>query len=347
MQVKTGIFVYFSCLIILLLTMGYALLNQTLSVEATGIIGTPPKSKFSEVILSNEEATLNTGDGLYEYNSKYYYSGANVNNYVVFNDEIWRIISIDENGSIKIIKEEVVSLELIAQLEKDSINGGFWLNNSNNDTNLQKQIINDGQIPFDYRKRRPSPETLENAYCIYNSNGCNAYDKGTYLNKFVAKESLMKMYLEQVYFPNMTALAKEQVENYTLNIGIVETNKNIDVVLESEKTIQTISNIGLLNISDYMYATHDSTCRKSFDKINCATENWLTIPNYAFSLLNGKYTSANAQMWIVTTTGQIISRDANNRFYLRPVVVLNKNITATGTGNKENNDMYILGDIIE
>ena len=343
MQIKNNIILYATSLIVLFLTMGYALLNETLSVEATGIIGIPTKSKLSEVILSNEEATLNTGDGLYEYNSKYYYSGANVNNYVIFNEEIWRIVSIEENGSIKITKEEVVSLELIALLEN---NGNFWLNNSN-DTNLVKQIINEGQIPFDYRKRRPNPETLENAYCILNSNGCNAYDKGILLNKTVATESLMKLYLEQVYFPNMTSVAKEQVENYTLNIGIVETNKNIDVVLESEKTNQIISNIGLLNISDYVYATHDATCRKGFDKINCATENWLTIPDYNFSLLNGKYTSSNAQMWIVTTTGQIISRDANNRFYLRPVVVLNKNITATGTGNKENNDMYVLGDIIQ
>lgn len=343
MQIKTNIILYATSLIILFLTIGYALLNETLSVEATGIIGTPAKSKLSEVILSNEEATLNTGDGLYEYNSKYYYSGANVNNYVIFNEEIWRIISIEENGSVKITKDEVVSTELIAQLENNS---NFWLNKSN-DTNLAKQIKNDGQIPFDYRKRRPNPETLENAYCIITSNGCNAYDKGTFLNKNVATESLMKLYLEQVYFPNMTTLAKEQVENYTLNIGIIETNKSIDVVLASEETNQIISNIGLLNVSDYIYATHDTTCRKAFDKIDCATENWLTIPDYTFSLLNGKYTSANAQMWIISTTGQIISRDANNRFYLRPVVVLNKNITATGTGNKENNDMYVLGDIIQ
>ena len=96
-KLKINIGAYSTCLIILFLSMGYALLNEELSLEATGIIGTPPGEGFNKVILSNEEGSLNTGDGLYQYNSKYYFSGENVNNYVEFNDEIWRIVSIEED----------------------------------------------------------------------------------------------------------------------------------------------------------------------------------------------------------------------------------------------------------
>ena len=54
-------------------------------------------------------AIVESGDGLYkdEYEKgKYTYKGANPNNYITFNNETWRIISIDSDGTIKIIKNE-------------------------------------------------------------------------------------------------------------------------------------------------------------------------------------------------------------------------------------------------
>ena len=50
-------------------------------------------------------------DGLYadEYESgKYIYKGANPNNYITFNNEIWRILSIEEDGRIKIVRDELL-----------------------------------------------------------------------------------------------------------------------------------------------------------------------------------------------------------------------------------------------
>lgn len=337
---KFNIGAYSTCLIILFLSMGYALLNEKLSIEATGVIGTPPGEKLSDAIISNEENTLNTGDGLYKYNSKYYFSGLNVNNYIEFNDETWRIVSIEEDGSVKIVKDSVVEINKISLYES---NNPFW-SNYFNDYHKNK-IITEGKIPFDIKGRRPLDTSLTNSYCINTSNGCNAYDKGIFLDLEVNDESIMKVYLEDIYFSNMTPAAKEQVQNYTFNIGIVETNKKIDVVLSSEETNTTISYIGLLNISDYVYSTQDTTCRNSFDKENCANSNWLTLPNYQYHLLNGKKVSSNAQIWTVSSAGKITSQDANNNFYLRPVVVLNKNITITGTGSLD--DKYILGDIIK
>lgn len=50
-----------------------------------------------------------SGDGLYkdEYETgRYVYKGTNPNNYITFNNELWRIIAIESDGSIKIIKNE-------------------------------------------------------------------------------------------------------------------------------------------------------------------------------------------------------------------------------------------------
>ena len=52
------------------------------------------------------------GDGLYadEYESgRYFYRGANPNNYITFNNETWRILSIEADGRIKIVRDELLS----------------------------------------------------------------------------------------------------------------------------------------------------------------------------------------------------------------------------------------------
>ena len=51
------------------------------------------------------------GDGLYadEYESgRYIYKGVNPNNYITFNNETWRILSIDGDGKIKIVKDDLL-----------------------------------------------------------------------------------------------------------------------------------------------------------------------------------------------------------------------------------------------
>ena len=51
------------------------------------------------------------GDGLYadEYESgKYIYKGTNPNNYITFNNETWRIISVEADGTIKIMRNESI-----------------------------------------------------------------------------------------------------------------------------------------------------------------------------------------------------------------------------------------------
>ena len=58
-----------------------------------------------------EVEIVKSGDGLYEdeyEKGKYTYKGANPNNYITFNNEMWRIISIDSTGLIKIMRNESI-----------------------------------------------------------------------------------------------------------------------------------------------------------------------------------------------------------------------------------------------
>ena len=50
------------------------------------------------------------GDGLYKDSyeeGRYIYKGSNVNNWNKFNEEDWSVLSVEENGSIKIVKEDL------------------------------------------------------------------------------------------------------------------------------------------------------------------------------------------------------------------------------------------------
>ena len=71
----------------------------------------PQKVSATGDIILETTTIVSQDDGLYkdEYeNGKYTYKGTNPNNYINFNNETWRIISINPNKSIKIIRNSTI-----------------------------------------------------------------------------------------------------------------------------------------------------------------------------------------------------------------------------------------------
>ena len=324
-----------------------SVLNSTLNFIFKNLSG----MKLSDLIILNNENQEDGADGLYKYGDKYYFSGINVNNYIWFNCnegyesgesncEKWRIISIEKDGGVKIIKDTVLSKEVISSLENTT---NFWLNNTSQWMRDTK-VLAEGRILFDIKGRRPNNQSLINSYCRNTSNGCNAFSAdskniGLYKNLKVDSDSLAKKYLDEVYFKYaLKDNAKEKIKQYIANIGLVESSLSLENIIKNESNIKTELNVGLLNISDYIYANKDTSCWNNFSKCtNNSSNNWLTLPNNPYYLINGKIVSLdneidkNAQMWTVQSGG-IVSRDANNEFFLRPIVILNNEIKALGTG---------------
>lgn len=60
---------------------------------------------YESSILSKKisSSVVTTGDGLYNVGDKYIFRGEYPNNYLKFNDKMWRIIGINSDGSIKVI----------------------------------------------------------------------------------------------------------------------------------------------------------------------------------------------------------------------------------------------------
>ena len=77
--------------------------------------------------------TVTTGDGLYkdENENRYFYRGKNPNNYITFNNETWRIISIENDGTIKVMRENSIGM-----MAWDSGNENNWSNPADLNTYL-------------------------------------------------------------------------------------------------------------------------------------------------------------------------------------------------------------------
>ena len=93
-----GLFVF-----VTLMTIGYAAFNTNITLHAKGNI------KIKLVDITDNVVT--SGDGLYEdeyEDGRYVYKGANPNNYIKFNNELWRIISKEADGTYKIVRNEIL-----------------------------------------------------------------------------------------------------------------------------------------------------------------------------------------------------------------------------------------------
>ncbi len=100
-----------------------------------------PPTPIGDQILENTDI-VSSGDGLYEdeyEEGKYTYKGANPNNYVTFNNEEagWRIISINSDGTIKIMRD--VS---IGNMAWDSSNSNNWNRSASLNTYLNGNYYN-------------------------------------------------------------------------------------------------------------------------------------------------------------------------------------------------------------
>ena len=114
-------------------------LNVTLDYEQTeGIVTPPTPSGITPADLKTLAVT--SGDGLYadEYESgRYIYKGANPNNYITFNNEAWRIISVESDGTMKIMRNESIGNAVWDESSSNNWAKPTTLNNFLNENYIQ------------------------------------------------------------------------------------------------------------------------------------------------------------------------------------------------------------------
>ncbi len=159
---------------------------------------------------SNASATLRAkvvteGDGIYKdevTDGRYVYKGSNPNNFIKFNNELWRIMAVETDGSLKIIRANALDNGMVFDL--DTVKNDF----------------------------------SKGDYCYMSGFGCNAWGKSDYFNNGyypsnvsssdfsfegkISEDSTINKYLNGIYLSNLSNGAGNQIVSYKYGIGGVD-----------------------------------------------------------------------------------------------------------------------------
>ena len=286
-------------MVLLCLSFGYAAFFTNINLNTKGNI----KDLTAAHYLKTKATS--SGNGLYKdtyQNNRYIYKGINPNNYLKLNNVLYRIIALEPDGTLKIIKNKTI-----------------------------------GTFPFDTTNSRTLGYC---SYGDATSYGCNAWAKtDNYQNHYsgiVEKDAYINTYLNNNY---LTTLDKTYLSPHTYNIGPVTfAGSTLENTLQAEKQITWQGYIGLPNISDFLNSNTNPSC----NTINKLQENYQTCikTNYLnFSattrLINPNYSFTHC-VYVLFPAGNLYPGvNANNPYDIYPVMYLKSNITLSGNGTLE------------
>lgn len=255
-------------------------------------------------------ARTNQGDGQVVNENGYRYEGKNPNNYIWFNNEMWRIIGVFDSDThgventnlVKIIRNESIGLLKWHEYEEDYSIANSMLINTLNDAYLYKK---DG---------------TNNEYCasLYgNTPGdCNFSNIGIDpLYRSMIKESKWYQY--------------------------GETTGSADSLYIKERLGTSVAGyIGLMYASDYAYST---PCSRSilidnYGTTACSGQSWL----YGYNEWTLTAQTTYKKIFAVTTSGVISGSNLSNNHAVRPSLYLDASVfLISGSGTES--DPYIIG----
>lgn len=288
------------------------------------------KTSIVSESLNGDGSTLDkiTDNGVDDYR----YRGIDPQNYIWFNDELWRIIGVFDDNSHGIDNAHLVKI-----IRNNPIGNYLWDNsgsygkNNYPDSDIFK-LLNSAYYNAingtgeDYCYQEWSYVTVENVESKPLKGKCNFTKKGLQNKYRDMVESNAKWFLGGTRY-----LEHKSSSMYSIERGT-------DVYGENDTWVK--AKIGLMYASDYGYAA-PSSCSvylENYKEKGCFDKNWL---------------KSNDNEWIITSAselytvlylhslGNIMESSANYGFNVRPVLYLKSNVYyLSGTGAQ--NDPYIV-----
>ena len=235
----------------------------------------------------------------------YRYEGSNPNNYVLFNNELWRIIGVfnvaTENGSNQNL------VKLIRNSEIDSLSWNNSYSGNWGTSSLQEQL-NNGYL------------NATDSTCAYYAN----LTKTCYFSK-----------------TGLDEISRNQIESVDWHLSVVgDTDSPVTTIYSDERSgsDKWTGKVGLMYPSDYGYAVLASSCSRTtnvsrYYTSDCSGENWLNTHNYEWSI--AKYYNG-----LPMVLGYVISgTDDPSSYNVRPTIYLKSEIKLMG-GNGSYDNPY-------
>ena len=276
---------------------------------------------FANYLISKECSSTPTSDDAAKNclvnENGYRYEGKNPNNYVLFNDELWRVIGVFSMETASGAIENLVKL-----IRNETLDGFAWHKNSYNNWSSAKL-----------------QQTLNNGYLNATDSTCDFFQE----------------YTKTCYFSEtgINSTARNMIESVVWNLGGTSTNSaTADSFYTAERGTTVYSGnptewtgkVGLMYPSDYGYAVLASSCKRTtnlgdYDSAACAGKNWLKSDSYQWTLT--PWSSSSNLVFDVSHNGYLFSNGVENGYVARPSIYLKSNIVVLG-GDGSRNFPYII-----
>ena len=278
------------------------------------------QTNFNDYIMSLSGSEQGTGQVVNE--NGYRYEGKDPNNYIWFNNELWRIIGVFDEATHGISGQNLVKI-----IKNDSIGGLAWNKSNTNDWTASSlmNLLNGAYLN--------SENGTGGEYCYgYNDipGNCDYTETG----------------INDTYRP-MIENVTWYLGGYSSTIATAEAFYGYErgTTVYSGRPTSTTGYIGLMYPSDYGYSVLSSSCARttnlgSYYSAGCAGQSWLY--GQSFELLITPFSSNSTNVFIVSFNGAL----NNNGTYLgcaaRPSLYLNSSVyVIDGDGSQSN--PYIIG----
>jgi len=326
---QTKLLIIGSVCLLSIMTVGYATFSTTLNISAKGNI---INNKTTSETIKDKYCNESSGDGLYKDTTeegRCVYRGANPDNYITFNGEEagWRIISIETDGTIKIMK-----MDNLGNRAFDTTNGRYqgssgYCNNNRYGCN----VWGSASTMLD-----ASGNNVETMPRQVNS---TAYTLPT-------EESSMTKYLNNDYYGTLTNEAKDQIDIHLWNAGPLNygSGQSLETDVSQEKAYKWRGKVGLINPTDYIKSSTNAICTSAYysspSPYRCKNNNYMYQSSYNWWTMSPFSASGSSNVWYVHSEGGMGNNDAYYSNGVRPVVYLTSDISLSGTGTKE--DPYVI-----
>ena len=239
----------------------------TLTVILLSVSFYPVKAmeKTADILKKN---VVTSGDGLYvdsTIDGRYIYKGGNPNNYIRLGDDLYRIISVEKDGTIKVIKQES-----IGDMAWDKENARYSTNSEDfctSDWGCKSWGSNTTTLDTNENKVTQMPREV----------------KGT-LKNLPAKEATLNTYLNNEFYNSLSDDVKSLIVESTWNVGPTLYNQaNLSESVKEESAYKWKGKIALMNTTDYVKASTNSSCTNVSDYYNSSCYNNRSAHNYLYS----------------------------------------------------------------
>ena len=272
--------------------------------------------------------TVTTGDGLYVDDTetgRYVYKGANPNNYITLGSDIYRIISVESDGTLKVIK-----------------------NGSIGDRVFDTQNARYSTVSTDYCNSTYGCKVWGSKTTMLDSSGNNVTTMpreigGTSYN-LPDTEAYINTYLNSTWLNSLSSSVQSKIVTHMFNVGVVKSTngQTLATDVSQEQAYKWKGKVGLMNASDYVKASTNSASCTCISVSKCyidrsTTHNWIYEgpgEMYLFWTISPISSSSSDTVFIVNSGYMDTDYEVYNMYIILPTFFLSSDISLLGEGTE-------------